>query len=224
MKKKILITGSSYGVGKELTLQFLKLGWQVYGIARSDNSFKKYLNYTHLKVDISSFENTKKIIDSLNVKFDVLVNNASVFKSSKVNQISDEMINNIIDTNLKGTIFLTKYMIKKMKIDSRIIFINSVAGLSYINNQSIYAATKHGIKAFAKVLAEELRFKKIKISSIHPGGINTTLWNKTNPYIGGDIKDLLKPIDIFNLVHFIVNSRKNIEIPSITIFPDNEFH
>ena len=52
------------------------------------------------------------------------------------------------------------------------------------------------ITSFAGVLGQELRGKKIRVSSIHPGGINTTLWNFTNPYPVGDVQDAMPITDV----------------------------
>ncbi len=97
---------------------------------------------------------------------DILINNVGIYSSSLFENESTENIENIIDTNLKGNIFVTKLAVEKLSKNSRIIFINSVAGLNYINQESIYVATKHGLSAFANVLGNELKSRKIKVTSI----------------------------------------------------------
>jgi NADP-dependent 3-hydroxy acid dehydrogenase YdfG len=128
----------------------------------------------------------------------------------------------MIDVNLKGPIYVTKCAMSVLKENSRIIFINSVAGLEQIENQSIYCATKHGLTGFAGVLGKELQEKKIKVTSIHPGGINTPLWN--NLEFHEDTTKLLDPDQIAKLVEFICDSQKNVEYKTIKMFPDIEWH
>jgi 3-oxoacyl-[acyl-carrier protein] reductase len=136
----------------------------------------------------------------------------------------DDLIDEMIDINLKGNIFVTKYALKYMNRGSRIFFINSVAGLEELENQSIYCASKYGLTAFAGVLGAELREKNIKITSIHPGGINTTLWNESNPYPCGDVKMATDPKEIAILIEFLYNSFLNTEYKTVKLFPNTEWH
>ena len=109
-----------------------------------------------------------------------------------------------------------------MKEPSRIIFINSVAGLEELENQSIYCASKHGLTGFAGVLSKELQKRKIKVTSIHPGGINTPLWNGSDFH--DDLTKLLDPKEIAKLIAFICDSQQNVEYKTIKMFPDIEWH
>lgn len=117
---------------------------------------------------------------------------------------------------------VTLHSITKMK-RGRIININSVAGLSGIKNQSLYSASKAGLKVFMDSLSQELIEKGILISNIHPGGINTELWNSGNKY-PGDVTKLLDPTDIINTVDYIIGLSDNVVVKDITIFPTNEWH
>ena len=130
----------------------------------------------------------------------------------------------MIDINLKGSMYVTKFALPKMKSGSRIFFINSVAGLEELENQSVYCSSKHGLTGFAGVLGEELRDRGIKVTSIHPGGIDTPLWCKDNPYPCGDVSEAISPIEIAKLIDFIYNSKSNIEYKTVKLFPDTEWH
>jgi 3-oxoacyl-[acyl-carrier protein] reductase len=110
-----------------------------------------------------------------------------------------------------------------MNINSKIIFINSVAGLGELENQSIYCASKYALTAFAGVLGKELRSRKIKVVSIHPGGINTSLWNESNPYPVGDVENAINSKQISDLILFIL-SNSNIEFKTVKLFPEVEWH
>lgn len=222
-KQSVLITGTSSGVGHTLAKSFLEKDFLVYGIARRDVSFNNK-NYEHLSIDLSKLDSIKCITNLLNHKLDILIHNASQFYLGNLDTMDDKTIESILDVNLKGAIFLSKYTIPKMKKDSRIIFINSVAGKSELARQSIYCASKHGVSAFANILNEELKEKGIKISSIYPGGIDTPLWNTSNPYPGKNKERLLASNDISELIHYIISQRQNIHYKSIILYPDNESH
>ena len=131
-------------------------------------------------------------------------------------------IDDILDTNLKGTIYCTLEAIKKMN-KGRIINISSVSGTHGIKNQAVYSSSKYGVIGFAESLAQELKEKGILISTICPGGINTPLWNESNPY-PGNIEDLITTDDIFNTLNYIINLPDNVIVKTITMFPNCEWH
>jgi NADP-dependent 3-hydroxy acid dehydrogenase YdfG len=111
-----------------------------------------------------------------------------------------------------------------MNTNSRIIFINSVAGLAELENQALYCASKWAITGFAGVLGKELRPRKIKVTSIHPGGINTSLWNEGNPYPVGDVTKALQTSDIVDAINYILSCPDYVEIKTLKLFPDIEWH
>jgi NAD(P)-dependent dehydrogenase (short-subunit alcohol dehydrogenase family) len=202
MNKTMLITGSSSGLGLALVKHFISLGWEIIGIARREISLP---NYTHYSVDISDSEALKNTFDIIKSKhtIDVLINNAGVFAMKSLENHTEFDIDNIINTNLLGTIKVTKHALSIMKNSSKIIFINSVAGLEELDNQSIYCSSKFGLTAFAGILGKELRDRKIKVSSIHPGGINTPLW-ETNTYPLGDAKEAMDPHAVIEIIDLII--------------------
>jgi len=163
-----------------------------------------------------------KFFTKKSMKIDLLINNAGVFHFSEFLKTSIKKIDSILDTNIKGTIYVTKFSVPLMKKNSRMIFINSVAGLTKIKKQSIYCASKQALTAFAAVLGEELRKNKIKVTSIHPGGINTTLWKKFK--LHKNKNKLINPMHIAKLIEFICKSPINLEYKNIKLFPDIEWH
>lgn len=223
MKRHALITGTTRGLGKVIADYFLRMNWNVIGIARGESTID-HPDYTHIQVDIKDRKSLKAKFDELgSIHINLLVNNSSIFTMKSFEETDDDRIENIIDINLKGNIFVTKYALKNMTAGSRIFFINSVAGLEELQNQSIYCASKTGMTAFAGVLGQELRDKKIKVTSIHPGGINTTLWNEDNPYPCGDVSSATDPKEIATLIDFIYNSL-NTEYKTVKLFPSIEWH
>ena len=111
-----------------------------------------------------------------------------------------------------------------MPAGSRIFFINSVSGLNDITGESLYGASKHALTGFAGVLGEELRPRGIKVTSIHPGGIDTPLWSRDIPYPCGDVSKAISPIELAKVIDFVCESKFNIEYKTIKMFPDTEWH
>ena len=223
--KTILITGTSSGVGATIAYDYIQKGWNVIGFARSE-SLLNYPNYKHYQVDISKiYTSLSDTFDQIgDTRIDILVNNAAVFKMKPFSETSIEEIYDMIDINLKGAMYVTKFALENMEKGSRIFFINSVAGLEELENQSVYCASKHGLTGFAGVLGKELQPRGIKVTSIHPGGINTPLWNKDIPYPCGDVNQAISPIELVKVIDFVYNSKFNIEYKTIKMFPDTEWH
>lgn len=216
-----LITGTTSGLGRELSVYLLLRGWQVIGFARGD-AVIEHPAYTHCRVNIKHSREVAAALQTI-TKIDLLVNNAAVFTRKSVMETSTETVDDLIDTNVKGTMYVTRGCIDIMAPGGKIIFINSVAGLAELENQSIYCASKYAITAFAGVLGKELQ-SRIQVTSIHPGGIDTPLWNDQNPYTGGEVNDLIPAVEIAKLIEFIYNSPSNIEYKTVKMFPAIEWH
>lgn len=221
--KKIVITGGSSGLGLAILKKFLKENWKVYVLSRTPPNFEFNSNpfFKFIKCDIKDSNQVVKAFSELD-GIDIVVNNASIFKSKPFIDMDFIEINEILDTNLKGTIYCTLSAIEKMK-EGRIINISSVSGLHGIENQTIYSASKHGINGFSNSLSKEYLDKNIKVTTICPGGLDTPLWNSSNPY-NGDTNRLIKPEEIADLVYFISKSRFQTVYKNVTMFPDNEWH
>lgn len=223
MNKTILITGTTSGLGLEIAHFYLEKKWNVIGFARNPATINSK-KYTHFQVDIGNYNLLKEAFEQIDHSIDTLVNNAGIFEMNSFEDTSIEQIDRLIDTNLKGSIYVTKLALNLMKCESRIFFINSVAGINELENQSIYCSTKHGLTGFAGVLGKELQNRNIKVTSIHPGGINTPLWNEDNQYPCGDVANAISPKEIAKLIDFIYTSKSNIEYKTIKMFPDREWH
>lgn len=221
MIKKILITGVNSGVGFYLAKK-LSRKFKIIGLSRSNNNIKKInsKNFSFNKVDLSRVEEIDSLKKTKNI--DCLINNASIFKQKDFKNLTTAEILSIIQTNLIGTILLTRKILKENNL-KKIINIISVSGLNGIKNQSIYSSSKHGLKGFFESLNYEIG-KKTKIYNIYPGGINTELWNNYKNIKNKKAKNFLNPNDIFSLVFFLINQNNNAIYKNIVLFPDNDFH
>lgn len=224
MPKTAVITGTSSGLGLDLARHFTSEGWKVIGLSRKPAPIN-IENYIQKIVDIQDHKSVESVFKELkNEQIDLLINNAATFTMAEFCDTDIGSINSIIDTNLKGTIYVCKYALDLLKRDGRIIFINSVAGLEELEKQSIYCASKYALTGFAGVLGKELRNKGIKVVSIHPGGLNTPLWNPHNPYPCGNVAEAIPVQEVTKLIDYIVKSPTNIEYKTIKLFPSLEWH
>lgn len=224
--KTIVITGVAGGVGKSLAKIFINKGWTVIGFGRTKHKLELLkkeipcLNFSVVDVDIRHPDSLAAAFQSINQDIDVLVNNAAIFTTKPFSECSVKDVDDILDTNLKGTMFCTMEALKKMK-KGRIVNIGSVSGTRGIKNQAIYSSSKWGLIGFSESISQE--HKDILFTTICPGGINTPLWNESNPYFG-DVAKLLSPDDISSAVEYVVDLPKNVIIKTIIMFPNKEWH
>ena len=154
---KILITGTSSGIGKGIAEKFLNSGHNVYGIDVMDSSINNE-NYTHYKADI--FSDTLPDINDI----EILINNAGV-----------QNTNSDIDINLKGTIRVTEKYAFQDKIKSVLYVASSSASTG--SEFPEYAASKGGVVAYMKNVALRIAKYGATSNSISPGGVLTDFNN-----------------------------------------------
>lgn len=190
MNKKVLITGATRGIGKEIALNFAKEGYDIAINFRNIESsnileqelleINKDIEVLKLYGDISKYEDCEKIFKEIKEKWnclDVLVNNAGVRKDNLVLRMSEEDFRDVIDVNLVGVFFCMKFATKLMLKNKfgRIISISSVVGVSGNKGQINYAASKAGVIAMTKSLAQEIGRKNITVNAISPGFIESDM-------------------------------------------------
>lgn len=150
---KILISGTSRGIGKAIALKFLKEGHKVYGIDIRKSSIKDE-HYSHIQKDIRD-----KDLPSIK-DINIIIANAGVQEEK-----------NAIDVNLNGTInFIEKY--QNSGVLQSILFIASASARNG-SEFPLYAASKGGLVTYMKNLAARLADRKITVNALSPGGVNT---------------------------------------------------
>jgi NADP-dependent 3-hydroxy acid dehydrogenase YdfG len=189
-KAGIWVTGASSGIGKSIALEFARVGCDVFVSARRTNELerlKEELNDHKENVHIfpcnvassANVDQTLKKISS-EFKLDCLVNNAGItsFKAAEDNSVNE--INDIINTNLLGSIYTIKSVLPIFKKEKTGTIINvlSVAVKKNFTNSSLYTASKMGLWGYSKVLREEVRKYNIRVVNIIPGATETPIWDK----------------------------------------------
>ena len=178
--KKILITGATGGIGKELVKKFVSLGGQVLGTGTTTEKLdllkKNNPNIKVKRFDISDHARIEEFIENVSLELggiDILINNAGKNNDNLSLRMKDEEWKRIIDINLTSTFLLSKHSIKKMLKNKfgRVVNITSVVGHTGNLGQSNYAASKAGIIGMSKSLAIEYAKKNITINCISPGFI-----------------------------------------------------
>ena len=152
----------------------------------------------------------------------VLINNAACFEMRSFLDQDLDMVDNIIDTNLKGALYATKAVVAHMveNGDGHIVNIASVAGTRGIPEQAAYCASKHGLVGFADALAQELIPKGISVATLCPGGIRTPLWNDESNPCPGDVNETMDVRELVTLVDYILRPAEDNAVQAGDILSD----
>ena len=184
MNKTVFVTGAAKRIGKAIALTFKDLGWNIiihYNSSKKDadelaNKINKDNPDTARTVqgDLDKEADITKIlndIDDIFPSLDLLVNNASTFYPTPIEEISDDHWEKLIGSNLKGPLFLIQGLKDKLKASNGSIINITDTNLSKgVPNYSIYSAAKAGLEAITKGLARELA-PEIKVNAIAPGAM-----------------------------------------------------
>ena len=216
--KKILITGASRGIGRDIALNSKEKGYKVLGTSTTNegvSSLKE--NGIHgLQLDL----NDKKSVESFNglltqehPDIAVLVNNAGITRDNIVLRMSEEEWMDVLNVNLNGAFKVTKTVLKFMlkKRWGRILNITSTSASTGNRGQSNYAAAKAGIEAFSKSLAKEVGSRGITVNAIAPGYIQTDMTEVISENVKEEILSQIplsrfgKPEEISQLVDFLIS-------------------
>lgn len=218
--KVVLVTGASEGIGFEIAKQLTQAGAKVIGTSRNIES--KDINEFDVKnCDVSKANEVKKLFEFIQKEYkslDIAVNNAGVWqKLSEADIISEDVVHAVIDTNLKGTIFVTQQALPllRKKDEAAIVNIISKSGVTAQQGQSIYTASKYGVRGFTDVLREDLKDTNIYIMAVYQAGIDTEMFRKTGEDFNQD--KFTKPEDLAAQIVYAMSAPQNLWVHELRI-------
>lgn len=186
--KTAIVTGASRGIGAAIAHRLCETGANVVLCSRSAESVAQIADtlqdkgYTvfSMAADISRKEDVESLIEKTIEQFsgiDILVNNAGITRDMLLMRLKDEDWDAVLQTNLTGTMYCTRAVLRPMirQKSGRIINISSVVGLMGNAGQANYAAAKAGIIGLTKATAKEVGARGITVNAIAPGFITTDM-------------------------------------------------
>ncbi len=222
MKKNVLLTGATGGIGEAICSKLLK-DYNLIVVSRNEEKLKNFMKdnksiIKRIACDLKNLNQIKKLIEeviSANLNIDILVNNAGVTDDSLFIRMSYEKWQNVMRTNLDSNFLLSnsvsKLMIKKKW--GRIINITSIVGHTGNLGQANYVASKSGITGMTKSIAMELAKWNITVNCVSPGFIKTNMTENLNE----DQKKIIinqiplgmigLPTDVANCVEFLASDK-----------------
>lgn len=237
--KTALITGASSGIGKACAEQLAALGAHLIITARRMDRLKtlaKELSEKHgvkvmpVQLDVRSNEEIDTLFKKFEkepVEIDILINNAGLaLTTDKMQDADSKNWDTMIDTNIKGLLYMTKAALPSMikRNSGHIVNIGSIAGHGCYASGNIYCATKHAVRAISKSLRIDLMGTALRVSEIDPGAVETEFsivrWNDAEkakklyqgftPLIADDIADA---------VIYCLTRPKHVNVAEVVVFP-----
>ncbi|MDR0738742.1 MAG: SDR family NAD(P)-dependent oxidoreductase [Oscillospiraceae bacterium] len=215
MKKTVLVTGSSRGIGADTARLFASKGYNTiinYNKSEievtkllSDLKAKTKASILCLKADVSKSYEVEHMVKKINKFFgsiDILVNNAGVALYKQIQDTTEKDFDYVLNTNLKGVFNCTKAVVSNMirKKSGVIINVSSLWGKVGASCEVIYSASKAGIIGFSKALRKELAPSFIRVECITPGVVITDMNKKFSINELHKISKILKPKDIAKII------------------------
>jgi NADP-dependent 3-hydroxy acid dehydrogenase YdfG len=240
MSKIVLITGATAGIGKACAEKFAQAGWNLILTGRRKErleEIEQHIQATYpvkvltLNFDVQNVEAVKENINGIRGPWrniDVLINNAGLAAGSDNFQNGDyNDWNQMIDTNIKGLLYVSKE-VSAIFIENKkghIINLASLAGHEVYPEGNVYCATKHAVLALTKGMRIDMIQHGIKVSAVSPGAVDTEF--SLVRYKGDEAKAAEKykgyqPLvaeDIAESVYFIASQPEHINIQEIIILP-----
>jgi len=218
--KRAVVTGASSGIGKELCLRLLKLGYKVTGLSRNitdkdiDNK-----NFTPMRVDLCDEKALLLACEELkNKDTHILINCAGFGRFEPHEELDFKTITKMVFLNLTAPLLLTNALLRELKKnDGYLININSIEALKSSKFAGVYSATKSGLKAFGDSLFEETRKSKLSITNINPDMTQSDFYDKLRFETSKKEDEKLLPSDIADALEHILNMRKGAVVSEYTI-------
>lgn len=193
MKKLVVVTGASSGIGMELAKRFSKEGHLVLMLARRKEIMEK-LNLPNCmcrSVDVTDLQGIEKAIREAEEKYgktDLLINCAGLMLLGYPNSQDYEEWEKMIDVNVKGILTGTKAVLSDMveRNGGTIVNISSIAGRKTFDNHSVYCGTKYAVHAITESMRKEVSGSNVRLIVIAPGVVETPLLSHTS---NEEIKD-----------------------------------
>jgi len=178
MKKVVLITGASSGIGA-VTAKFLSgKGYRIYGTSRNPKNNPEDFEILRLDLeDVQTIQNAVRHIIDQEGRIDVLINNAGIGITGPIEETPTKEMKRVFDINFFGAIEVMKAVLPQMKAqgDGLIINVTSIAGYMGLPYRGIYSATKGALELVTETMSMELKQFNIKVSNVAPGDFATNI-------------------------------------------------
>jgi len=196
--KTILVTGATSGIGLEICKQIAIAGGDFIGFGRNVEVLQQYIDSESLveskavRFDLVEIENIYLLVSDLPKKIDGFVHSAGTAYVSPMHFFNYNDYERIRKINLDSVLVLFSELLKKKKINKNasVVFISSISSIRGAKGNGLYAITKSALDSVAKVYANELSSKQIRVNTIQPGMVETDMSAHAENILSKEIMDM----------------------------------
>jgi len=239
MSKTAIITGATAGIGEATAIEFSKLDYNLILTGRRKERLEKLKSQLEsdykIQVSVHAFDIRQRAeVEDFcrneigNASIDILVNNAGLASGlSPLHEGDVDDWEKMIDTNVKGLLYITREIAPRMvaQQSGHIINVGSIAGIEVYPNGNVYCATKHAVHAISEALRKELFDKGIKVTNIAPGLVETEFSivrfhgdeNRAKTVYDG--MEALTAKDIADCIAFAATRPKHVNVADMLVLP-----
>ncbi len=228
IKRTILVTGASSGIGRAIAINLLQQGHQVLGVSRDCSKLvMQSYNYVPVQLDLSRLKDIPLKMRELEQTFpelDAVIFCAGKGQFSSVEEFSYTQIEDLMTLNFTSQAFIVRALLPalKRKKHSDLIFIGSEAALKGSRKGAIYCASKFALRGFTQSLREECGKSSVRVCLINPGMVKTAFFESLSFEPGDDDSNYIEPEDVAETVSYVLNSRTMIVVDEINLSPLNK--
>lgn len=238
--KNVIITGASSGIGEATAIKFAQEGYTLAITGRRKDNLEKLADHLEKEYnskvftyafDIQSADETEKnfgiMVKSLGA-VDLLVNNAGLAAGlDEFHQSSLADWEQMIDTNIKGLLYISKLVSEKMaeQKSGHIINVGSISGYDVYPRGHVYCSTKFAVRAISEGMREDLIKYKVKVSSINPGMVETEFAKvrfKGSEAAAKKVYEGFTPLkgsDVAETIFFMATAPAHVNLSEVNILP-----
>jgi len=235
MKKTVLITGATSGIGLATAREFAANNYNLILTGRRKDRLEQIqqelsasypVEVTILCFDVRQYQECEEAISTIKVPVDVLINNAGLARGlDYIHEGKVEHWEEMIDTNIKGLLYVTRLISPKMveRKSGHIINIDSIAGKEAYPKGNVYCASKYAIDGLTKAMRADLYTHGIRVSMISPGHVEETEfarvrfdWDVERASIYKDFNPLTSK-DVAESIYFIASRPPHVNIQDIVL-------
>ncbi len=225
---KIIISGTSSGIGRAIALHMLSLGHQVIGLSRRPLIFANEMNnYQHYLIDFADIANTECCLAEIKKQHsdvEIIIGNAGYGRFGTLEQFSTQQIWHLLQVNFLGQVLLVKTFLPQLKRQrkGKIILMGSEAALSGAKQGSIYCASKFALRGFCQSLRHECSSAGVAVTLINPGFVDTPFFASLNFAPGLQPENALQAEDVADTVAHLINLENHYVVEEINLQPLNK--
>lgn len=218
--KRVIVTGSSDGLGKAFAKECIQNGIEVVAVSRSETSGLGSLCHP-IVADFTKEEDIEKacsIIKEKYSEFDAIVHCAGLISVQEPDKITYNELENTMKVNSLAPIFFTSKLFNEIKKnEADIINVGSTQGTKASVNQAAYVSSKWAIRGTSKTFDLELKNTRCRVMQLNVGGMNTKFWEKYNGQKIENPNEWMQPEDVAKVMLYFLRLPKSIQMSEVNI-------